>query len=156
MSSLTLVHVLLSLLAIAAGAVVLYVMIGPRIVSRWTQLFLITTAVTCLTGYALPADKLLPSHIVGLLTLLTLVVAGYALYVRKLVGKWRPTYVAAAVTALYLNVFVGVVQAFLKIPPLHVLAPTQTELPFIVVQVIVLLLFIVWGVMAAKRLLKGD
>jgi hypothetical protein len=144
MSSLTLVHVLLSLLAIAAGAVVLYVMIGPRIVSRWTQLFFITTALTCLTGYPLPADKLLPSHIVGLLTLLALAAAGYALYVRKLAGKWRPIYVATATTALYLNVFVAVVQAFLKVPPLYALAPTQTELPFIAVQVIVLLLFIVW------------
>jgi hypothetical protein len=139
-------------LAIAAGAVVLYVMIGPRIVSRWTQLFFITTAITSLTGYALPADKLLPSHIVGFLTLLALAVAAYALYVRKLEGKWRPVYVAGAVTALYFNVFVAVVQAFLKVPPLHALAPTQTELPFIVAQVIVLLLFIVWGVMAAKRL----
>lgn len=154
MSSLTLVHVLLSLLAIAAGAVVLYVMIGPRIVSRWTQLFFITTAITSLTGYALPADKLLPSHIVGLLTLLALAIAAYALYVRKLEGKWRPVYVAGAVTALYFNVFVAVVQAFLKVPPLHALAPTQTELPFIVAQVIVLLLFIVWGVIAAKRLAR--
>jgi hypothetical protein len=152
MSSLTLVHVLLSLLAIAAGAVALYVMVALRIISRWTQLFLITTAVTCLTGYALPANKLLPSHIVGLLTLVALAAAVYALYVRKLEGKWRPVYVAAATTALYFNVFVAVVQAFLKVPPLHGLAPTQTELPFIVVQVIVLLLFIVWGVMAAKHL----
>jgi hypothetical protein len=152
MSSLTLVHVLLSLLAIAAGAVVLYVMIGLHILSRWTQLFFITTAATCLTGYALPADKLLPSHIVGLLTLLALAIAAYALYVRKLAGKWRPAYVAGATIALYFNVFVAVVQLFLKFPPLQALAPTQSEPPFLITQAIVLLLFIVWGVMAAKRL----
>jgi hypothetical protein len=154
MTSLTLLHVLISLLAIAAGAVVLYVMISQRQLSRWTQLFFITTTLTCLTGYVLPADKLLPSHIVGLLTLLALAVAGYALYVRKLAGAWRPLYVASAVTALYLNVFVAVVQIFLKTPPLHALAPTQTELPFIIAQLVVLVLFIIWGVMAAKRLPK--
>jgi len=152
MSSLTLVHVLLSLLAIAAGAVVLYAMISLHILSRWTQLFFITTAATCLTGYALPADKLLPSHIVGLLTLLALAVAGYALYVRKLAGRWRPVYIAGATIALYFNVFVAVVQLFLKFPTLHALAPTQSEPPFLIAQAIVVLLFIVWGVMAAKRL----
>ena len=152
MSSLTLVHVLISLLAIAAGAVVLYVMIGPRIISRWTQLFFITTAATCLTGFTLPADKFLPSHIIGLLTLVALAAAGYALYIRKLAGVWRTVYVATAIIALYLNVFVGVVQVFMKAPALQVLAPTQSEPPFIIVQVVVLLLFIIWGVMAAKRL----
>lgn len=152
MSSLIVIHTLISLLAIAAGAVVLYVMITPRTISRWTTLFLLTTFVTCLTGYLLPADKLLPSHIVGLLTLLAVAVAGYALYVRKLAGTWRPAYVIAATTALYLNVFVAVVQLFMKVPQLQVLAPTQSELPFIIAQTIVLVLFIVWGVLAAKHL----
>jgi hypothetical protein len=152
MSSLTVIHVLISLLAIVAGAVMLYVMIGPRIVSRWTRLFFFTTLLTCLTGYLLPADKLLPSHIVGLLTLVALAVAAHALYIRKLAGTWRPAYVIASTTALYLNVFVAVVQLFMKVPQLQVLAPTQSELPFVIAQTLMLVLFIVWGVMATKRL----
>ena len=74
-----------------------------------------------------------------------------ALYAYKLAGPWRWIYVGAAVFALFLNVFVGVVQTFQKVAFFHALAPTQTEPPFAVVQGAVLLAFIVLGMAAVKK-----
>jgi uncharacterized membrane-anchored protein len=104
--------------------------------------FLATTVATSLTGYLLPAATILPSHIVGAVSLVVLAVAIYALYGRRLVRHWRSAYVIAAMTALYLNLFVGVVQAFLRVPPLTALAPTQSEPPFVVAQGALFLLFL--------------
>ena len=104
-----------------------------------------------MTGFFFPRDYLLPSHIVGIISLVVLAVAILALYVYHLAGSWRWIYVASAVLALYLNIFVGVVQAFLKVPFLKALAPTQTEPPFLITQVVVLALFVVLTVIAAIR-----
>jgi hypothetical protein len=151
MDTYTLVHVLLSLVGIASGLMVLFgFLVGKRLMAS-TAVFLATTAATSLTGYGFPFDHLLPSHIVGAISLLVLALAGYALYARHLAGPWSAVYVVGAVMALYLNVFVLVVQSFLKVPALHDLAPTQSEPPFAVAQLAVLALFIVLGTLAVRR-----
>jgi hypothetical protein len=150
-STYTLVHVLLSLVGIASGLVVVFGLLTGKRLDGWTALFLATTVATSLTGFGFPFDQLLPSHKVGIISLAVLAVAILARYAFHLRGVWRRIYVTTAVAALYLNVFVGVVQAFLKVPALHALAPKQTEPPFLVTQLVVLVLFIVVGIMAAKR-----
>lgn len=145
------VHVVLSLIGIAAGLVVLLGMIRGKKLGGWTTLFLVTTVLTSLTGFVLPHEHLLPSDIIGILSLVVLAVALVALYVFRLAGSWRSIYVGTAVLALYLNVFVGVVQAFEKFPILARLAPTQSEPPFWIVQLMVLVLFVVLGFFAARR-----
>jgi len=149
-STFTLVHVLLSLVGIFAGIVVLVSMLGSRKADGWTALFLTATVLTSVTGFPFPRDHILPSHIVGAISLVILAIAIYALYSRQLDGSWRWIYVVGAVAALYLNVFVAVAQAFLKVPALSALAPTQSEPPFIVAQVVVLGIFIVLGVLAVR------
>ena len=95
-------------------------------------------------------ERILPSHIVGVLSLVVLAVTLAGLYIYRLAGAWRWLYVATAVFALYLNVFVGVVQAFAKVPFLNALAPTQKDLPFIVAQGVVLLIFVYFGIKAVR------
>lgn len=151
MSVLLDVHVIISLVGIAAGFVVAYGMWTNARMDGWTHVFLATTVATCVTGFPLPADHLLPSHVVGVITLVALAVAIQARYRRRLAGPWRRTYVVAALVALYFNVFVGVVQAFLKIPALHALAPTQAEWPFLVAQIGVVALFVGLGRGAVAR-----
>ncbi|HTM53321.1 MAG TPA: hypothetical protein VL175_04805 [Pirellulales bacterium] len=144
----TLVHVVISLLAIASGFVVLYDMLRGKESGGRTAFFLITTVLTSVTGFGFPVDQILPSHILGVLSLVVLGLAIYARYSRRLHGKWRTTYVITAIFALYLNVFVLIVQGFLKIPALHELAPTQTEPPFAIAQLAVLPIFLVLGARA--------
>ena len=155
LSTFTLVHVLLSLVGILAGAVVAAGMLGSKAVPGWTGLFLATTILTSVTGYFFPVDRILPSHIVGALSLLVLAVALLALYGYHVRGSWRWIYVVTALAALYFNVFVGVVQAFAKIPSLHSLAPTQSDPPFIVAQCVVLVLFVALGVLATRSFHPG-
>jgi hypothetical protein len=150
-STFTLVHVVLSLMGIFSGVIVLFGMFSSKRLNGWTALFLATTVLTSVTGFFFPRDHLLPSHIVGIISLVVLAVAILARYVYHLVGPWRRIYVVSAVLALYLNVFVGVVQAFLKVPFLNGLAPTQTEPPFLITQLVVLALFVMLTVVAAIR-----
>ena len=149
-STFTVVHVVLSLVGIGAGFVVLFGMFSSKKLDGWTALFLATTVLTSVTGFPFPRDHILPSHIVGVISLVVLAIAIFALYARHLAGHWRWVYVVGAVLALYLNVFVGVVQAFLKVPTLNALAPTQSDPPFIVTQVIVMGIFIVLGIVAVR------
>jgi hypothetical protein len=146
----TLVHTVLSLIGILAGLVVLFGMFGANRLPGWTAVFLATTVLTCVTGFFFPRDQILPSHIVGIVTLVVLAVAIVALYVYRLAGAWRWIYVASAELSLYLNVFVGVVQAFLKVPFLNALAPTQSEPPFAIAQGMVLVVFVVLGILAVR------
>ena len=150
-STFTLVHVLISLVGIASGLVVVFGLLTGKRLDGWTALFLAATVATSLTGFAFPFDHLLPSHKVGIISLAVLAVAILARYAFHLSGAWRRIYVITAIAALYFNVFVGVVQSFLKVPALHSLAPKQTEPPFLVTQLVVLALFIVIAIMAAKR-----
>jgi hypothetical protein len=151
LSAFTTVHVVISLVGIAAGFVVLYAMLNSNDLPFWMALFLITTVLTSVTGFMFPFHQLLPSHVVGGISLVALAVALYALYGQHLAGAWRWAYVVTAVLALYLNTFVGVVQAFQKVAFLHRLAPTQSELPFALAQGAVLILFVVLGYLAVSR-----
>ena len=146
----TLVHVVLSLVGIFAGLVVVFGMLGSNKLDGWTALFLATTVLTSVTGFFFPFGKILPSHIVGIISLVVLAIAILALYALHLAGPWRWIYVMCAVLALYLNVFVGVVQAFQKVPLLASLAPTQSEPPFLIAQAIVLVIFVGLGIVAVR------
>jgi hypothetical protein len=147
----TLFHVVLSLIGILAGFVVVYGLLTAKRLDGWTKVFLWTTVLTSVTGYFFPFHKLLPSHIVGLVSLLVLALCIYARYGQKLAGGWSRTYAITAVIALYLNVFVLVAQLFQKVPALKALAPTQSEAPFLIAQTVVLLAFIVIGIFSATR-----
>jgi hypothetical protein len=151
MSTFTLFHVAISLIAIAAGFVVLTGLLRGQRLDTWTAIFLVTTIATSVTGYGIPADRLLPSHIVGAISLVVLAIALVARYLRRLEGGWRRTYVVTALTALYLNVFVLVVQLFIRVPFLQPLAPTQSEPPFQVVQAAVLVAFLGLGWASVRR-----
>jgi hypothetical protein len=146
-------HVIISLIGIVSGLVVLSGLLGSRMMPGWTALFLITTILTSATGFLFPFDKLLPSHMIGILSLVLLAIACIALYGMKLAGPWRWIYMLTALIALYLNVFVLVIQSFLKIGPLHALAPSvpPSGPPFAIVQGIVLVLFVVAIIGAVRR-----
>jgi hypothetical protein len=145
------VHVALSLIGIVSGLVVLYGLLTGRPLGGWTALFLATTILTSITGFPLAPFGFDPARAVGVVSLVLLALAVAALYLFRLAGAWRQVYVGSAIAALYLNVFVGVVQAFQKLPFLQPLAPTQSEPPFLVAQVAVLALFIVLGIVAVIR-----
>jgi hypothetical protein len=147
----TLIHTVISLIGIASGLIALYGMIAGKPLDVWTPIFLISTVLTSVTGFGFPFTQLLPSHVVGIISLAVLAVAIIGLYVFRLSGAWRWIYIACAVFALYLNCFVGVVQAFMKIPALKALAPTQAEPPFLVAQLLLLVVFIVLGFLAVRR-----
>ncbi len=151
LSTFTLVHVVLSLLGIASGFIVVYGLISGKRLDSWTAIFLITTVLTSATGFLFPFKHLLPSHIVGILSLLVLAVAIVARYPRRMEGGWRRIYVVCAMVALYLNCFVAVVQAFLKVPALHALAPNGNEPPFLIAQIALLAVFIFLTIVAARR-----
>jgi hypothetical protein len=151
MSTFVLVHVVISLVGILAGLVVVYGLLTAQSLKGWTALYLTTTVATSVTGFFLPAKQLLPSHIVGILSLIVLAVALYALYGKRLAGAWRWIYVVTAVTAFYFNFFVLIVQSFLKIPALHALAPSQKEPPFAIAQGAALVAFIVFGFLGVKK-----
>lgn len=147
----TLLHVLISLVGIGSGVVVMFGFFSRNRLDGWTALFLATTVLTSLTGFGFSFDHLLPSHRLGILSLMVLAVAIPARYVYHLAGSWRWIYVIGASMALYFNVFVLVAQAFLKVPALKTLAPTQSEPPFLVAQLIVLLIFIGLTIGATRR-----
>ncbi|HEV8427072.1 MAG TPA: hypothetical protein VGQ41_04115 [Pyrinomonadaceae bacterium] len=146
----TLIHVVISLVGITSGLVVMYGLLTRRRLNGWTGLFLITTAATSVTGFGFPITHFGAPHIVGIISLVILAAAIFARYSCKLAGAWRWVYVITAALALYLNVFVGIAQAFQKIPTLNALAPTQTELLFAIAQLVVLVLFIVLTVVAVR------
>ncbi len=156
MSLVVFVHVIISLVGIAAGFVVMFGMLGSRRMPGWTALFLVTTILTNVTGFLIPPflfDKLLPSHMIGILSLLLLAIACFALYGARLSGAWRWIYVLTALLSLYLNTFVLVIQSFLKVGPLHALAPSvpPSEPPFAILQGIVLVFFIIMIIGAIRR-----
>jgi hypothetical protein len=156
LSTFVLVHVAISLIGIVAGIVVMFGMLGSKRQPRLTALFLLFTILTSVTGFLIPPllfDKTLPSHMVGLLSLVLLAIACFALYVMNLRGAWRWIYTLTALVSLYLNVFVLVIQSFLKVPSLHALAPSvpPAEPPFAVVQGVVLVFFVLTIIGAWRR-----
>ena len=151
LSTFTLVHVIISLIGIGSGLVVLYGLLAAKPLNGITAIFLSSTVLTSVTGFLFPFKHLLPSHIVGMISLVLLAIAILARYSFHMAGAWRAAYVFGAVMALYLNCFVLVVQAFEKAPALHALAPTQKEPPFMATQLIVLAIFVVLTILAVKR-----
>ena len=147
----TLIHVAISLVGLVSGLVVLLAMFNSKRLDGWTAVFLWTTVATSVTGFGFPVEHLMPSHIIGALSLLVLALAIYSRYSRRLAGGWRKAYVISAVVALYFNMFVAIVQAFAKVPALKALAPTQAETPFKLTQLVVLLIFIAAGIFATIR-----
>jgi hypothetical protein len=151
----TLIHVLISLVAIASGFVVLYGLLTGKPFRGWTSLFLATTVATSVTGFFFPFHGFTPAYAVGAISLVVLAVALVARYSFHMSGAWRWIYVVSSMLALYFNVFVLVAQAFQKVPALKALAPTQSEPPFLVTQLIVLALFFVLTIVAAIRFRIG-
>ena len=136
-------HVIISLIGIASGLIVLAGLLRGQLLTMWNGLFLITTVLTSVTGFGFPYTKLTPGIILGILSLIVLAIAIFALYGRRLNGSWRRTYVITAMIALYFNVFVLVAQIFEHVPAFHALAPTQTEGPFKLAQLLLLVVFAV-------------
>jgi hypothetical protein len=153
LATFTLAHVIISLIGIVSGIIVMFGMLGARRLPGLTAIFLLTTILTSATGFLFPFTHLLPSHMVGILSLVLLAIACIALYGMKLSGAWRWIYAVTALASLYLNVFVLIIQSFLKIPVLHALAPSvpPSEPPFAAVQGIVLLFFIIVIIGAVRR-----
>ncbi|MGH9499340.1 MAG: hypothetical protein ACRD3L_09380 [Terriglobales bacterium] len=147
----TRMHVVISLIGIGSGLVVVFGMLKGRLLHGWNGLFLLTTVLTSVTGFGFPFEHLLPSHKVGIISLVVLAIAIVARYGKNLAGSWRRTYIITAVIALYLNCFVLVVQGFMKVPALHAMAPTQQEPPFLAAQLVLLAIFIGLGAGAVKK-----
>jgi hypothetical protein len=151
MTTFTFVHVLISLVAILSGFIVLLGLLAGNRLDGMTGLFLLTTVLTSVTGFMFPYHGLTPGYILGAISIVVLAIAIYARYGRHLAGGWRKTYVITAMLALYLNVFVLIAQSFRKVPALNALAPTQTEPPFKITQLVVLTLFVILTIAAAVR-----
>ncbi len=151
LSTFTAVHVIISLVGIGSGLVVLFGLLSAKRLDGWTGLFLLTTVLTSVTAFGFPFTQLLPSHKVAIISLVVLAIAILARYSFRMIGTWRWVYVVTAMMGLYLNVFVLVVQSFEKVPALKAMAPTQSEPPFLVAQLVVLALFIVLTILAVKK-----
>ncbi len=149
----TMLHVIISLVGIVSGIIALFGLLGSRRMPGWTALFLLTTILTSATGFGFPFTQPLPSHMIGILSLVLLAIACLALYGMKLSGAWRWIYAVTAMIALYLNIFVLIIQSFLKIPALTALAPGNPPSgpAFAVVQGLVLLFFVIVIVGAVRR-----
>lgn len=153
LQAVTILHVIISLIGVVSGFAVLFGLFKSQSKPGMTALFLISTILTNATGFMFPFTKLLPSHVIAIISLVLLAVACFALYGMKLAGAWRPVYLITAITSLYLNMFVLVIQSFLKIGPLHELAPSvpPSEPPFAVTQGAVLVLFVIAIITAIRR-----
>jgi hypothetical protein len=151
----TLIHVVLSLVGIFAGLIVAGGFVAGKRLDGWTGVFLASTVLTNVTGFGFPFVTLLPSHIVGVISLIVLAAVIAARYWKHLAGAWHGVFVVGAVLALYLNVFVLLAQLFLRLPALIAAAPTQKEPPFLVTQLIVLALFI-WLGRAARQGFRAE
>jgi hypothetical protein len=148
LATFTLLHVIISLIAIGCGLVAVVAMLFSQRLSRWTALFLFATTLTSVTGFYFPGPFITPARIFGIASLVVLVPTLLARYAFRLQGAWRWIYVGGAVIVLYLNVFVLIVQSFAKIPQLQVLAPTQSEPPFLIAEAGALVIFILLGIVA--------
>jgi len=147
----TVIHTLISLIAIFTGLIVVFGMIGGNRLDGWTKWFLITAVLTTATGFFFPFHGVTPAIGLGIISLPFLALTVFARCSKQLAGAWRWIYVIGAVICLYFNLFVLVVQSFEKVPALHAIAPTQTESPFKLTQLIVLVLSVVLASIAVVR-----
>jgi hypothetical protein len=150
-STYTLIHVLISFIGIGSGLAMMYGMLRAHRLDAITMVFVVSTALTSLTGFAFPNEHITPGIVVGILSLIVLAIAILGRYMMHMRGAWRAIYVITAAIALYFNCFVLVAQSFEKVPALHALAPTQKEPPFAAAQFVLLAIFVVLTVMAVKR-----
>jgi len=153
LANFTLLHVIISLIGIVTGLVVMFGMLGSQRKPGLTAIFLLFTILTSATGFLFPFTELLPSHMIGILSLVLLAIACIALYAMNLAGPWRAIYVVTALLSLYFNVFVLLIQSFLKVPALTALAPGNPPSGpvFAVVQGIVLVFFVLVIIGAWRR-----
>jgi hypothetical protein len=151
LATFTALHVAISLISIGSGFIVVLGMIASRQLPIVTTTFMLSTALTSLTGFLFPFKGVTPGIVLGVLSIVTLAIATIARYARHLGGAWRGTWVITAAIALYFNFFVLIVQSFEKVPALHALAPTQTEVPFKIAQLLTLLVFIAITTLAYRR-----
>jgi hypothetical protein len=151
LSLFTRIHVAISVIGIASGLVVVRGMLAARILRAVTALFLASTLLTCVTGFMYPFHGITPGIVIGIVSVVLLLAAILALYSFHLAGAWRWIYVVCSVMALWLNVFIFIVQSFQKIPAFHSLAPTQTEAPFKIAQLLALAIFVILGIFAVKK-----
>jgi len=151
METFTKVHVVISLIGIASGLIIVFGMLAAQRFDRWTALFLLSTLATSVTGFLFPFHGVTPGIVVGIISVVVLAIAIFARYPQHLRGSWRWIYVVSAVVALYLNVFVLIAQLFQKVSQLKALAPTQSEPPFAVTQLGVLVLFVLLGIVATIK-----
>lgn len=151
LSAFTTLHVAISIIGIAAGLVVLRGFIASHPMRAVTLLFLVTTVLTSITGFLFPYHGVTPAIVIGIISMVVLLAAILARYAFQMAGPWRWIYVVSSVVALWFNVFVFIVQSFEKIPALHQLAPTGTELPFKAVQLAVLAAFIALGYLSVRK-----
>jgi hypothetical protein len=147
----TIIHTLLSVIAIFTGLVVVFGMLAGNRLDGWTKWFLVTAVATTITGFFFPFHGFTPAIGLGIISLPFLALTIFARYPKQLHASWCWIYVAGAVICLYFNLFVLVVQSFEKIPALHALAPTQTESPFKLSQLVVLVVSILLLIVALFR-----
>lgn len=152
--ALTIFHTLISLVAIVAGIPVILGFLKNE-TSRWTSTYIVATGLTLITSFMFPYNGFTPAIGVGILCILIFLPTLYAKYRTDLTGIWRLVWVVGSTALLYFNCFVLIVQSFLKIPPLHALAPAGNEPPFAVAQGILLIVAIVVGFLAARRFKLG-
>ena len=150
LTALTWFHTALSVIALIAGCVVLRDLLRSKAPDGWTTVFLITAISTSVTGFLFPFTTFGPSHWVGVFSLIVLALALFGAYVYAFAGPWGRIYAASMVAAQYFLVFVLIAQAFMKVPMLHAAAPTLSEPPFAIAQVIALVLFAGIAIAAAR------
>lgn len=156
LSTFTFIHTVLSLVALVAGIVVIAGLFGPRALEGWTALYLATAVATNVTGFFFfPGTGFDAAQVVGVISSVALALAILGRYVFHLAGAWRWIYAVGAVVGLYFLVFVAIAQAFGKVPALHALAPTQSEPPFAITQLVVLVIFVVVAIAAALKFHRG-
>jgi hypothetical protein len=155
LSAFTLFHTALSLVQLVSGIIVVIAFVGSRNGGSWLWIYLVSAIATSVTGFGFPVDKFLPSHAFGIISLVLLLLVILARYTFHLAGAWRWVYVIGLVITVYLDAFVAVVQAFLKIPALHALAPAGSEPPFAIAQGVVFVIFVALGIAAVRKFHPG-
>jgi hypothetical protein len=151
MTTFTKIHVAISLIGILSGLVVVFGLLSSKRLNGWTVLFLISTVATSVTGFLFPFHGFTPGIALGIISMVLLGAAIFARYGRGLAGAWRWIYVVTAMISLYLNVFVLIAQLFQKVPALKAMAPTQTEAPFAIAQLVTLVVFFALTIAAALK-----
>ena|SRR5450755_2945850 len=147
----TIIHTLISLVAIFAGFFILFGLLTGKRLDGWTKFFLTTTVLTSATGFGFPFHGFTPAIGLGIISLLVLAIAIYARYPKHMAGAWRWIYVVTAIAGFYFNFFVGVVMTFRRVPTLHELAPQQTEPAFVNTQLAVLAVFVILAIVALVK-----